>query len=117
MVKVKYDGKEYVLVVEGNFLSLLSADSNGENKIWKSGLIDFASPAEYKLLKNIVFGGSTIIDLKITVDDKNYFFNISHKRSCLLNLKGKQFVFEIVPKGRNINVPSPVLEYSVLEEN
>lgn len=117
LVKVKYNGKEYVLVVEGNFLSLLSADSNGENKIWKSGLIDFASPAEYKLMKNIVFGGSTIIDLKITVDDKNYFFNISHKRSCLLNLKGKQFVFEIVPKGRNINVPSPVLEYSVLEEN
>ncbi|MDP0919570.1 hypothetical protein Q6272_31480, partial [Klebsiella pneumoniae] len=82
-----------------------------------SGKIDFGSPAEYKLLKRIVFGGDSIIDLKINADGKNYFYNISGQRATLLNLKGKEFEIEIVPKGININVPSPVIEYSVLEEN
>ena len=79
--------------------------------------IDFGNSADFKLLRRIEFGGNTIIDLKIAVDGKNYFFNITNKRSQLLNLKGKEFEIEIAPKGRNINVPSPVIEYSVLEEN
>lgn len=117
LVKVKFNGEEKVLIVCDKEIKVLSADINSSNKIWRSGSIDFGNSADFKLLRRIEFGGSTIIDLKIAVDGKNYFFNITNKRSQLLNLKGKEFEIEIAPKGRNINVPSPVIEYSVLEEN
>lgn len=117
IAKVKFNGNEKVLVCYKNEIKVLSEDSNSENKIWQSGSVDFGKPAEYKLLKRIVFGGKTVIDLKITADDKNYFYNIAGKREILLNLKAKQFEIEIAPKGRNINVPSPVIEYVCLEEN
>lgn len=114
---VKVNGEEKLLILYTNFLKMLSDDSNSANKVWKSGVLDFDNPAEYKLLKNIEFGGKTILDLKINVDGRNYFFIVSqHKRSFLLNLKGKEFEIEIVPKGRTISLPSPVLEYQVLEE-
>lgn len=117
LCKVKFENTEKVLLCYENEIKMLSDESNNSSKIWASGKIDFGSPAEYKLLKRIVFGGDSIIDLKINADGKNYFYNISGQRATLLNLKGKEFEIEIVPKGININVPSPVIEYSVLEEN
>ncbi len=117
MCKVKFENTEKVLLCYENEIKVLSDESNNSSKIWASGKLDFGSPAEYKLLKRIVFGGDSIIDLKINADGKNYFYNISGQRATLLNLKGKEFEIEIVPKGININVPSPVIEYSVLEEN
>ena len=117
LCKVKFENAEKVLLCYENEIKVLSDESNNSSKIWASGKVDFGSPAEYKLLKRIVFGGDSIIDLKINADGKNYFYNISGQRSTLINLKGKEFEIEIVPKGININVPSPVIEYSVLEEN
>lgn len=117
IAKVIKDSKEYLLVCYDYEIKVLLDESSSVNKIWKSGSVDFGMPSEFKLLKKIVFGGKTNIDLKINVDGKNYFFAIAHQRSFLLNLKGKQFEIEIVPRGRNINVPSPVLEYQVLEES
>lgn len=117
IVKVKYNGSEYLLIACSDCIKLLSSEISSANKIWATGNLDFGSPAEYKLLKRIVFGGKSIVDLKITVDGENYFFNIAHQREHLLNLKGKQFEIEIMPKGRVVNLPSPVLEYTVLEEN
>lgn len=116
IARVKAYGKERLLLVCGDRLEVLSDESSSLSKVWQSGTIDFGSPSEYKLLKSIEFGGKTIVDLKINADGTNHFFNVSHKRSFLLNLKGKEFEIEIVPKGKNINVPSPVLEYQILEE-
>lgn len=113
---VKVDSVENLLICYDNSILLLADSTNSENKVWQSGVIDFDCPEEQKLLKKMVFGGKTIIDLKITVDGRNYFYSISNKRSVLLNLKGKEFVIQIEPKGINIAVPSPVLEYQVLEE-
>lgn len=112
---VKVNSVENLLVVYDNQIKVLMDNTNSETKVWQSGVIDFDKPEGEKLLKKIVFGGKTIIDLKITVDGQNYFYSISNNRSVLLNLKGKEFVLQIEPKGINIAVPSPVLEYQVLE--
>ena len=112
---VKVNSVENLLVVYDNQIKVLMDNTNSETKVWQSGVIDFDKPEGEKLLKKIVFGGKTIIDLKITVDGQNYFYSISNKRSVLLNLKGKEFILQIEPKGINIAVPSPVLEYQVLE--
>ncbi|MDE6967347.1 MAG: hypothetical protein K2P12_01700, partial [Clostridia bacterium] len=111
----KFNSKDYLLIIEDKEIKFLSSNSNSDNKIWLSGSLDFGSPSEEKLLRKIEFGGKTIIDLRISADGKNYFFNISHQRSQLLNLKGRNFEIEIIPKGKNISVPSPILEYQLLE--
>lgn len=117
LLLTRFNDDDFLLAYGEKFFEFLSEEDSNANRVWQSGLVDFAKPAEDKLIKNIEFGGRSIIDLKIAVDGVNYFYNISDNRRQLLNLKGKQFEFEINPKGMNICVPPPYIEYQVLEVN
>lgn len=112
---VRFENDDYVLLYGDKFLEYISEKENNKMRVWQSGAVDFGRPCEEKIVKNIEFGGNTIIDLKVTVDGVNYFYNILQNRRQILNLKGKQFEFEIKPKGMNICISPPYIEYQILE--
>lgn len=115
LAKVKTADGEKLLIAYDKEIKVLKHGNNFEPKIWMSGVFDFKRPATYKLLRRLVFGGRTSINVKIVVDGKNHFYSVDKNRDLALNLKGKEFEITLQPLGADVNMSAPILEYSVLE--
>ena len=110
-----YYGSDDYLDLADNRLCILADDTAPSSMIWRSGEIDFGKSGVYKVIKNIVFGGESKIAFRIICDGDGYSYTVGEERRVLINLKGKEFQFELKPQGHKIKVPSPIIEYQVLD--
>ena len=98
-----------------NSLDFILDEGCNKDMVWRSGSIDFGESGLYKMVKSVVFGGKTTINFRVVADGKNYSYVVRDDRKLTLNLKGMEFKFEIRPQGNNVSLPSPIIEYQVME--
>ncbi len=112
---ITYYSSDDILQEDKNYIYYLSSNTAPSNMLWRSGDIDFGKSGVYKVIKNIIFGGESKILFRIICDGESYSYNVGEERRVLVNLRGREFQFEMKPQGHKIKVPSPIIEYQLIE--
>lgn len=102
--------------IRENGLFYLTEEKEPKEMVWRSGMLDFGKTGVDKLVRNIVFGGKTRIGLKVVCDGEKYTYNVDKERRVQVNLRGREFQFEIQPQGYEVALPPPIIEYQIVEE-
>ena len=111
---VTYYGSDEIMSTGKNIIHILTDEVLSNDMIWRSGEIDFGQSGVYKIIKNIIFGGTSSIYFRIKCDGESYSYNVKGERRMLINMRGKEFQFEMKPQGSDIKIPSPIVEFQIL---